>query len=331
MYPNSVVVTTMEKTGLYKHPSLDVHLPRLSIPTDRAYILLDRTSGGSVRLIPAELLVELQSEKQLVQVVETQDYGQILLLDGQIQLASVDEYIYHETLVHPAISELCRQDRDRQINALILGGGDCCVLRECLMWENVVQATVVDHDLELVELLESSGLSKTLGTNEAIRDPRARFVPSDVAEFIRKQRFASWDLIIMDLTDDWDYQELGGHGKLEILSSLLEATRSVLRDDGAVSIQLGPAEGLGGSVENALRVHLVDTFSSLTTGKRISAQGKVYQIPMVSFGENWLIITIIPNPAKEKGSTSLLLPYQVNEKCQFISSTLKPIYEVDSS
>lgn len=38
-----------------------------------------------------------------LQVVETAPFGKTLVLDGKTQSAQLDEFIYHETLVHPAM------------------------------------------------------------------------------------------------------------------------------------------------------------------------------------------------------------------------------------
>jgi spermidine synthase len=42
-----------------------------------------------------------QSEFQLIQVVETAAFGKTLLLDHHTQSSAKDEFVYHESLVHP--------------------------------------------------------------------------------------------------------------------------------------------------------------------------------------------------------------------------------------
>lgn len=39
----------------------------------------------------------------MLQVIETAPFGKTLVLDGKTQSAQLDEFIYHETLVHPAM------------------------------------------------------------------------------------------------------------------------------------------------------------------------------------------------------------------------------------
>src|SRR3546814_14507478 len=53
-----------------------------------------------------------------------------LFLDGDLQFSSVDEYRYHEALVHPAMAGAHRR-------VLVLGGGDGLALREVLKYDDV--------------------------------------------------------------------------------------------------------------------------------------------------------------------------------------------------
>eukprot|EP00122_Pirum_gemmata_P011355 Pgem_evm1s10515 len=48
-------------------------------------------------------LFEGKTDFQKVEIIETKPYGKVLILDGQIQSSQVDEFIYHESLVHPAL------------------------------------------------------------------------------------------------------------------------------------------------------------------------------------------------------------------------------------
>ena len=49
------------------------------------------------------IMFDTKSEFQRIQVVETAPFGKTLVLDGKTQSALGDEYIYHESLVHPAM------------------------------------------------------------------------------------------------------------------------------------------------------------------------------------------------------------------------------------
>ena len=68
-------------------------------------------------------------------------------INGHLQFNSVDEHIYHEQLVHPAMQIARRRD-----NVLILGGGDGLALREVLKYPDVRSVTLVDLDPDMTEL-----------------------------------------------------------------------------------------------------------------------------------------------------------------------------------
>jgi spermidine synthase len=70
-----------------------------------------------------------------------------LFLNGNLQFSSADEQIYHEQLVHPAMS-LAPSRR----SVLVLGGGDGLALREILKYRDVERVTVVDLDPRMTEL-----------------------------------------------------------------------------------------------------------------------------------------------------------------------------------
>ena len=41
---------------------------------------------------------------QTVEVVKTVPFGSLLITDGLMQSSEVDEYVYHQSLVHPALT-----------------------------------------------------------------------------------------------------------------------------------------------------------------------------------------------------------------------------------
>src|SRR5580698_2958293 len=84
---------------------------------------------------------------QSVAVVRSAAFGKMLILDGDTQSSQADEKIYHESLVHPALAACANRAQ-----VLILGGGEGATLREALRRSDVVRATMVDIDGEVVEL-----------------------------------------------------------------------------------------------------------------------------------------------------------------------------------
>ncbi len=72
------------------------------------------------------------TEFQKIEIVDTFNFGRCLILDGKIQSTEMDEYIYHEALVHPA---MILHPAPRRV--LIIGGGEGAVIREVLKYPMV--------------------------------------------------------------------------------------------------------------------------------------------------------------------------------------------------
>src|SRR5690606_28062953 len=68
-----------------------------------------------------------RSAYQEIEVIDTVDFGRMLLLDGIIQTSVRDEFIYHEMLAHVPLFVHPNPKR-----VLIIGGGDGGTLRETL-------------------------------------------------------------------------------------------------------------------------------------------------------------------------------------------------------
>jgi spermidine synthase len=123
---------------------------------------------------------------------ETKGFGKVLVLDKDVQSTEKDEYIYHETLVHPAM--LAHPDPRR---VLIVGGGEGATLREVLKHPSVERAVMVDIDGELVELAKAHMPEWHQG---AFEDPRTVLVIEDARAYLERHE-DTYDVILIDLTD----------------------------------------------------------------------------------------------------------------------------------
>jgi len=84
---------------------------------------------------------------QRVAVVEFEDLGKALILDGKTQSTLYDEFIYHESLVHPA---MITHPNPRKV--LILGGGEGATAREVLKHRSVEEVVMVDIDEDVIKI-----------------------------------------------------------------------------------------------------------------------------------------------------------------------------------
>jgi spermidine synthase len=120
-------------------------------------------------------------------------WGKVLLLDGRLQSAQRDEFIYHEALAHPA---LLAHPEPRRV--LILGGGEGATLREVLRHPQVETAVMVDLDRELVEVCQQWLPEFHQG---AFADPRVELVFGDGRAWLADQAEGGFDVILLDLPE----------------------------------------------------------------------------------------------------------------------------------
>lgn len=118
-----------------------------------------------------------------------------LFLQGDLQFSSVDEYRYHESLVHPAMAGQHR-------SVLILGGGDGLALREVLRYRSVQQVTLVELDPAMIRLAETYQPVAALN-HRAFADSRVRVVNADAFSWLRTVR-DRYDVVVVDLPDPDD-------------------------------------------------------------------------------------------------------------------------------
>ncbi|WP_117170562.1 polyamine aminopropyltransferase [Paraliobacillus sediminis] len=120
-----------------------------------------------------------------------------LYLNGGLQLSSIDEYRYHETLVHPVMEQA-----DQPKDILILGGGDGVAAKEVLKYEEVESITLVDLDPAVVALANKN--EKLLSINEhALQDEKVEVINQDAYKFLEETEQV-FDAIIVDLPDPND-------------------------------------------------------------------------------------------------------------------------------
>lgn len=134
---------------------------------------------------------------QTIDIYDTDAFGKMLFLDGHVQLAELDEHIYHEWLVH--IPMLNVPDPKR---ALIVGGGDGGVLRELLKWP-LEHVDMVEIDERVI--VSSQAVWPELSAG-AFDDTRANVMIQDAFEFVKTCR-ETYDLIVMDSTDVYEEED----------------------------------------------------------------------------------------------------------------------------
>ena len=90
-----------------------------------SYFFEPFTESFGRRLKVEKFYYQGKTKYQFVQCFYNEFLGKVLFLDEKIQSAQIDEYIYHESLVHPA---LITHPSPQSI--LVIGGGDGGALKE---------------------------------------------------------------------------------------------------------------------------------------------------------------------------------------------------------
>ncbi|NYI04551.1 polyamine aminopropyltransferase [Allostreptomyces psammosilenae] len=184
-----------------------------------------------------------------------------LFLNGDLQFSSVDEYRYHEALVHPALA-------GARSSVLVLGGGDGLALREVLRYDDVERVTLVDLDPAVTELARSYGPLRAMN-HDALADPRVTTVNDDAFTWLRDAT-GSYDAVVVDFPDP-DSVATAKLYSVEFYGMLSR----VLAPQGRVVVQ-------GGSPFFAPR-----TYWSIEAGIREAGFATTpYQVDVPSFG-NW--------------------------------------------
>lgn len=117
-----------------------------------------------------------------------------LFLDGNLQFSSMDEYRYHEALIH---LPLLAHPKPRRV--LVLGGGDGLAARELLKYPGIQSITIVDLDPAIFKLAREDRRLRKLN-QDSLRDPRVTTKARDAWVFLEKSE-RHWDTIIADLPD----------------------------------------------------------------------------------------------------------------------------------
>ena len=187
-----------------------------------------------------DIVLDMKSEYQRIQIVDTERLGRILILDGNIQMAEADEAGYHEMIVHTA---LCRAGAGNPAGGrrvLIIGGGDGGAAREALRHDDVSAVDLVDIDGDVLRAAREF-LKRTWnhpdkdGPLEV--DPRFHAHAEDGVEWLKKVGTADgpepYDLIVVDASDPI------GPGTVLYTPAFYQSVYDALREGGATCVQGG--------------------------------------------------------------------------------------------
>jgi len=138
-----------------------------------------------------KILGSTTSKFQNVDLVDFQCFGRALVIDGLIQSCRCDEFVYHESLVHPVMLL-----HSAPKSVYIGGGGEGSTAREVLRHKSVERCVMVDIDEDVVKFCREN-----LEENHAAFEDKRLELVIDCAKSWLERTTEQFDVIIMDLDD----------------------------------------------------------------------------------------------------------------------------------
>ena len=149
-------------------------------------------TGSAIGYRITRKLDEVQSPFQKIEIYESTDWGNLMLIDGAMMLTARDNFLYHEMISHPALFTHANPE-----NVVIIGGGDCGTLREVLKHPGVKKAVQCDIDEQVTRMAEK-WFPELCDAND---DPRAELMFDDGIAYMQNVAPGSLDIVIVDSTD----------------------------------------------------------------------------------------------------------------------------------
>lgn len=132
-----------------------------------------------------------KSRYQRIDILETVEFGKILVLDGYLMLTEKDEFIYHEMITHVPMAV-----NPNIKNVLVIGAGDGGTIRELTRYASIENIDMVEIDEMVVEACKTY-LPQTASN---LTDSRVHIFYADGLKYVRTRQ-NEYDLIIVDSTD----------------------------------------------------------------------------------------------------------------------------------
>ncbi|MBB5691563.1 methyltransferase domain-containing protein [Roseomonas alkaliterrae] len=265
---------TGSRTAARPDPANWTHNPRRVSP--RAIFEEDASWPEGHWYEVTRAILETETAEQEVRILETVEYGKILVLDGHLQSAEEDEAIYHEALVQPA---MLLHPAPRSV--LIVGGGEGATAREALKHPSVSRVVMVDLDAELIAICRQHLPEWHRG---ALDDPRLELVIADGLDYVAacNERF---DVIVLDLVDAFE----DGPSEALFSEAFFAEVKRLLAPGGVLAVQAMELNPNGVEDHAVVRRNLRPAFAHVMS----------YSAMIPSFWSEWgfILAADAPDPA----------------------------------
>lgn len=150
-----------------------------------------QTPNMGITCLIHETLCHIKTPFQDLAVIDTLQFGKMLVLDGMVQTTEKDEFVYHEMIAHIAM-----QAHPNPKDVLVVGGGDGGAIRELIKYPSVESATLVEIDEEVINAAKKYLPDIAAG----LYDPRVKVLVADGIEHV-KESPGKYDVILVDSTE----------------------------------------------------------------------------------------------------------------------------------
>jgi thermospermine synthase len=224
----------------------------------------DITDGMISSMEVRQMLYSGRTKFQSVHICDLVPAGKTYFLDGKMQSSQLDEFVYHESLVHPVMLA-----HPNPKSVFIGGGGEFATAREVLRHKSVEHVVMVDIDEAACDVCREHLPEWGAGANA---DPRLEVHYEDAYGWLETsgQKF---DVIIMDINDP---QEAGPGMRLYYKAFYEMMVSKCLNPGGLFVTQSG-----AGNIST-------DTFAVIhSTLKSVFEHVVPYTTCVVTFGSEW--------------------------------------------
>lgn len=136
-------------------------------------------------------IVNAEGDFQRIDILDTKEFGRILILDGYLMTTEKDEFIYHEMITHVPMAVNPSIE-----NVLVIGAGDGGTIRELTRYDTIKNIDMVEIDKSVVDLCKEHFTQ----TACKLDDKRVNIFYEDGLKYVRTKK-NQYDLIIVDSTD----------------------------------------------------------------------------------------------------------------------------------
>jgi len=120
-----------------------------------------------------------------------------MYIDWNLQFMSLDEGIYHESLVNYPLKVI---EKDESLRVLLLGWWDWLAVRNLLDSDRVWEIILVDLDSEITRLARENRLLVELNNN-SLNNEKVKIINKDAFSYLLKEERNKYDFIIADFPD----------------------------------------------------------------------------------------------------------------------------------